>query len=183
MFQPKLCLMALVLLQIMNEPANAGSKLAKAAREPDKDCRIVNQAYVNTRNTVVYGQVGSFMEPDGLRLFHEGRVTPAGAFERYAAQTKWTKLAEPPPAVTPYLRFTDCTYLDGIDGPHFRAYWHNPPQHAEAEVWLTADYQKLSEVRRHFAIYDKLFPSETLATVWDYDVKRVKPPAAEEVVP
>ncbi|MCS4091837.1 hypothetical protein [Rhizobium sp. BK176] len=183
MFQFKIITSAAVLFSALNAPANAGSKLAGEVRKPDQGCGIVNQAYKNTRHANTYSEVVNVVQKDKLQLLQERRVTTSGAFERVAPNLKWTKLDKAPPADTEYLRFSYCTYVDAKGGPHLRAYWNRPPQYANSEVWLTRDFQNLRKVRREFPFYDEEFPSKTLLTTFDYDIRRVKPPAPEEVLP
>ncbi|TCM59876.1 hypothetical protein [Rhizobium sp. BK068] len=185
MFQPKFFLMALVLLSMVSEPASAGSEVSDDVRKPDNMCRIVNQASINTRKTTIYRELVTFVDPNGLRTVDEARITTNGFFRKAAGQTKWTRHSGPIPAVTDYPRFTSCIYVDDIDGPHFRAHWHNrdPYQSALAEVWLSPDLKRMMKVIRRFPQDDYRFPSKTVLSTLDYDATRVVAPPSGDILP
>lgn len=151
--------------------------------KPDNMCHIVNQAYVRTRKTDIYSETINYVEPSGLVPFLEGRRTASGVFSRNGSDLKWT-VDTAPDAVEDYPRYTSCTYVDNIEGPHFRAYWHNRDSNtvASAEVWLTPDAQRLSKVVRRFAHDHPEFPSKTLSATMDYDATRVVAPPAEDIL-
>ncbi|WP_162950131.1 hypothetical protein [Rhizobium jaguaris] len=164
-------------------PSPVDSDSSLDLKKPDYMCHIVNQAYVNTRKTAIYRETVNFVEPSGLRLLVEGLRTASGAFEKWGSQSKWAR-GTAPHAVEGYPRFTSCTYVDGGEGPHFRAYWHNryPSQTASADVWLTPDIQRLSKVVRRFPTDDIRYPSKTLLATMDYDVARAVAPSVEDLV-
>jgi hypothetical protein len=122
----------------------------------DQSCSQVNFAYAETRSTRIYTDKFYDVLPDGtLKQIAEARYDRFLGFYRESGQAEWTRVDRNKWTASDRSgpKFRSCVLVDqkvekGKTIQHFSASWYQHPEAANADIWISAEDGRFTQVKR-----------------------------------